>query len=68
MTIHPIRQQFDPLISGNVRTADLVNSIAKQVDAIARNHPTNPLRISAEMVALSAKLRRLAETIEKGEK
>lgn len=67
MTIQPSRQQFAPLISGNVRTADLVSSIAKEIERIVEvgtrcDPPTQRMR------ELAAKLRRLAETIEKGER
>lgn len=72
MTAQPSPQQFSPLISGNVRTSDLVNSIAKEIDRIT-DHGTASYgmwsyeaRVSA-LRALASKLRRLAETIERGE-
>jgi plasmid stabilization system protein ParE len=73
MTIHPSRQQFEPLISGNVRTADLVNSIAKEIDRITEYTADGAVewqhRARREMYrALVHKLQRLADTIEKGER
>lgn len=67
MTLRPEPSDF--LIGGNVRTVDLLDSIAKEIDRI------NNISISerayhadrtVQFQRLARQVRRLAETIEKG--
>ena len=69
MTVHQPPDQFT--ISGNVRVVDVLQSAAKEIDRIlyetGHGGQLGPERRAILLRALALRLRRLAETIEKGE-
>lgn len=69
MTITPKPSEF--LISGNVRVADVLASAAKEIDRIlydtGNGGELSSQRRTTALVSLARSLRRLAETIERGE-